>query len=151
MLMSTSGVGSTIGLLKVLRDELSTGIPACVPDWYAFSPVTMGKRRIGYEVAYKRKALKRNLPDASVVKPQCIAVLSARKKIGSFATSLCLRRCQKICGPLYAGRQEYVLSISDLSMTGMDDQYFHKDGLGFRSDTHARLAKMAADGRRAML
>lgn len=48
-LISTSGCGTFSGLCKILRDEVSSGIPAPIPQWYSFSSTTMGPRKIGYD------------------------------------------------------------------------------------------------------
>lgn len=47
-LISCDGCKDVTDLVKVLRAELTSSTPAPVPDWYKYSTVTMGPRRIGY-------------------------------------------------------------------------------------------------------
>lgn len=49
VLISCDGCRSVDDLLDVLRAEVTSGVPAPVPDWYKFSTVTMGPRKIGYD------------------------------------------------------------------------------------------------------
>ena len=48
-LISTSGCSTVEELLDILRQELTSGVPAPVPAWYKFSTVTMGPRKVGYD------------------------------------------------------------------------------------------------------
>ena len=54
MLIPCSGCADVPALVAVLRAELESGVPAAVPDWYTFSTVTMGPRKIGYDVCNNR-------------------------------------------------------------------------------------------------
>ena len=47
-LIPCPGAADYDSLLAILRDELSRGTPAPVPEWYEFSRVNFGPRRIGY-------------------------------------------------------------------------------------------------------
>lgn len=50
---------STIAeLIQILRAEMEGGMPAPVPDWYQYSTVTMGPRKIGYYDCCNRNCFK---------------------------------------------------------------------------------------------
>lgn len=53
-LIPCSGCSTINDLLPILQNEIVTGVPAAVPEWYKYSTVTMGPRRIGYECCDKR-------------------------------------------------------------------------------------------------
>ena len=57
-LISASECADLGALVDVLRTELELGVPAAVPEWYVFSAVTMGRRRIGYQSCANRGCLK---------------------------------------------------------------------------------------------
>lgn len=48
-LISCSGAQTLDELLDILEAELESGIPAPVPAWYEFLPISFGPCRIGYE------------------------------------------------------------------------------------------------------
>jgi hypothetical protein len=56
-LISCSGAGSVEELCEILRAELMCGVPAPAPDWYLFSSVTFGPRKIGYSACSRRGCL----------------------------------------------------------------------------------------------
>ena len=47
-LIPCSGAQTLDDHLKTLEDEMIRGTPSPVPDWYEFSTVQLGPRRIGY-------------------------------------------------------------------------------------------------------
>lgn len=56
-LIPTSGAASVPELLDLLREDLKSG-PAAIPDWYTFSTVTMGPRKIRYDYCSNRGCMK---------------------------------------------------------------------------------------------
>jgi len=48
-LISCDGAKSMDDLVDILQKEMESGIPAPVPEWYTFSTVTRGPRKIGYD------------------------------------------------------------------------------------------------------
>jgi len=48
-LISCDGAKCMEDLVDILQKEMESGIPAPVPDWYTFSTVTRGPRKIGYD------------------------------------------------------------------------------------------------------
>ena len=48
-LISCDGVATLDELVDILQQELDSGIPAPVPDWYEYSTVKWGPRKIGYD------------------------------------------------------------------------------------------------------
>ena len=48
-LISCDGAKSMEDLVDILQREMESDIPAPVPDWYTFSTVTFGPRKIGYD------------------------------------------------------------------------------------------------------
>jgi len=53
-LISPNRCSTVADCVTVLRKELESGVCASVPDWYKFSTVTMGKRKIGYDECCNR-------------------------------------------------------------------------------------------------
>lgn len=47
-LIPCSGCSTSEQIIDVLRNEISSGVPASVPGWYKFSTVTIGPRKIGF-------------------------------------------------------------------------------------------------------
>ena len=56
-LIPTSGAATVPELLDLLREDLKSG-PAAIPEWYTFSTVTMGPRKIGYDFCSTRGCMK---------------------------------------------------------------------------------------------
>ena len=56
-LICCSGAGSVDDLCKILRAELTCGVPAPAPSWYVFSTLMMGPRKIGYYPCSNRGCL----------------------------------------------------------------------------------------------
>jgi hypothetical protein len=56
-LISCSGAGSVGDLCKILRAELTSGVPAPAPAWYVFSTITFGPRKVGYSCCCHRGCL----------------------------------------------------------------------------------------------
>ena len=48
-LISCDGAETINDLLGILQKEMESGTPAPVPDWYEYSTVRMGPRKIGYD------------------------------------------------------------------------------------------------------
>ena len=48
-LISCDGAKCMEDLVDILQKEMDSGIPAPVPDWYTFSTVKFGPRKIGYD------------------------------------------------------------------------------------------------------
>lgn len=48
-LISCDGASTMEDLLNILQQEMDSGVPAPVPDWYEYSNVRMGPRKIGYD------------------------------------------------------------------------------------------------------
>lgn len=53
-LISTDGCTTVDHLFAILRAEIESGNPAAVPDWYKFSTISMGPRRLGYSYCENR-------------------------------------------------------------------------------------------------
>jgi hypothetical protein len=69
-LISPSGCSTVSELCNVLRAEVESGVPAPVPEWYTFSDVRFGPRRLGYRQCDNRGCLKtETLPGPRF--PQC--------------------------------------------------------------------------------
>ena len=48
-LISCDGAKCMDDLVDILQKEMDSGVPSPVPDWYKFSTVTFGPRKIGYD------------------------------------------------------------------------------------------------------
>ena len=109
-------------LMSVLRGEIDTGIPAPVPEWYSYSTVTMGPRKIGYYHCCRRGCFKTETTEIRFQKcSQCeVAVY-------------CSRECQledwkekhkKVCKHAKENRErtkqvgKMMQKLSDMSLTG---------------------------------
>ena len=67
-LIPTPGCSTVAELCSILRDEIASKVPARVPDWYVFSTVTMGPRKIGYDVCSARGCLQTETLDKRFLK-----------------------------------------------------------------------------------
>lgn len=64
-LIPCDGISTIGGLIDILKHEMDTGIPSPVPDWYTFSTVTMGPRKIGYDACGNRGCFRTETPTES--------------------------------------------------------------------------------------
>ncbi len=67
-LISCSSCSNIEQLLCILREEIASGVQAPVPEWYVYSTVTMGPRRIGYYHCCKRGCFMTETTDAQFQK-----------------------------------------------------------------------------------
>jgi hypothetical protein len=121
-LIPCSDCSTAEDLLGVLRDEITCGVPAPVPEWYSYSTVTMGPRKIGYSPCCRRGCFKTETIEARFHKcSQCeLAVY-------------CSRECQvqdwkdkhkKVCKQAKKNREQtkkvgkMMQMLSDASLTG---------------------------------
>lgn len=122
-LISCNGVATMDDLVDILQAEMDSGTPAPVPEWYKYSTVTMGPRKIGYDGCSNRECLKTETHNQPQFK-RC-----SRCKVAVY----CGRECQvedfkarhnKVCKEAAKEREE-IASVgkmlqgwSDLSLTG---------------------------------
>lgn len=57
-LISPSDCSTISDLCNILRAEVESGVPAPVPEWYTFSEMRFGPRRLGYRKCDNRGCLK---------------------------------------------------------------------------------------------
>ncbi|KAL9182089.1 hypothetical protein ACHAXT_012432 [Thalassiosira profunda] len=57
-LISCDGAATLPDLVGILRREMEAGTPSPVPEWYEFSTVRMGPRKIGYDGCSNRGCLR---------------------------------------------------------------------------------------------
>ena len=57
-LISPSDCATNSDLCNILRAEVESGVPAPVPEWYTFSEMRFGPRRLGYRKCDSRGCLK---------------------------------------------------------------------------------------------
>ena len=69
-LISPSDCATLSDLFRILRAEVESGVPAPVPEWYTFSGMRFGPRRLGYRQCDNRGCLKTETPRGSTF-PQC--------------------------------------------------------------------------------
>ncbi|KAI2512982.1 f-box protein [Fragilaria crotonensis] len=62
--------GGQASILSILRAEVESGVPAPVPEWYTFSDMRYGPRRLGYRKCDARGCLKTETLLGSAF-PQC--------------------------------------------------------------------------------
>jgi hypothetical protein len=48
-LIPCSGCQTVEELVEILEGERASGVPSPIPDWYVFSPVSHGPRKVGYD------------------------------------------------------------------------------------------------------
>lgn len=84
-LISPSDCSTTLELCNILRAEVESGVPAPVPEWYVFSEVRYGPRRMGYRKCDNRGCFKTETLLVESIFPQC----SRCKK-----ATYCSRDCQ---------------------------------------------------------
>jgi hypothetical protein len=85
-LISASECGSVADLCRVLRDELDSGIPSPVPDWYVFPATSTGLRNIGYDCCAARGCLKTESVDSKFPKCSKCKVVRCPHPPGPLAT-----------------------------------------------------------------
>lgn len=80
-LISCSDCSTIEDLISILRSEIISGIPAPVPEWYTFSTVTLGPRKVGYYSCTRRNCFKTETLDTRFQKcSQCsLAVYCSRE------------------------------------------------------------------------
>lgn len=125
-LISCNVAGTMDNLVDILQQEMDSGTPAPVPDWYKYSTVTMGPRKIGYDACANRERLKTETQHDQPKFQQC-----SRCKVAVY----CGRDCQvedfharhkKVCKKAAKEREKiasvskFMQGLSDLSLTGQD-------------------------------
>ena len=83
-LISPSDCSTLLELCNILRTEVESGVPSPVPEWYVFSEMRYGPRRLGYRKCNNRGCLKTETLLGSIF-PQC-----SRCKMATY----CGRDCQ---------------------------------------------------------
>ena len=92
-LISCDGAATLPDLVGILRREMEAGTPSPVPEWYEFSTVRLGPRKIGYDGAategafVPKAATSPGLRGARNARWRCIIRASARLRIGRPGTS----------------------------------------------------------------
>lgn len=83
-LISCDGAATVEDLVNILREEMESGVPALVPEWYEYSNVRMGPRKIGYDGCSNRGCLRTETLDEQF--SRC-----SKCKVAIY----CSRNCQK--------------------------------------------------------
>lgn len=124
-LISCDGATDINDLVNILQGEMDSGIPSPVPEWYKYSTVTMGPRKIGYDGCVNRNCHRTESHD----KPKFANCSKCKVAV------YCSRDCQvedwkarhkKVCKEAAEEREKMVRvgkmmrGLSDLSMTGQD-------------------------------
>jgi len=123
-LISCDGAATMDDLVIILREEMDSGTSP-VPEWYKYSTVTMGPRKIGYDGCTNRGCNRTEAHD----QPRFSSCSKCKVAI------YCSRECQaadwkarhkKVCKEAAKEREQItrmgkmMQGISDLSMTGQD-------------------------------
>lgn len=122
-LMSCDGATNINDLVNILQEEMKSGTPSPVPEWYKYSTVTMGPRKIGYDGCSNRDCHRTESHD------QPKFANCSKCKVSVY----CSRECQvidwrarhkKVCKKAAEEREKIervgkmMQGLSDLSMTG---------------------------------
>ena len=81
-LIPCDGCSTVAELCQVLRDEIASGVPSPVPDWYSYSTTTMGPRKIGYDHCENRGCFATETPEKKFSK-------CARCKLPFYCSKAC--------------------------------------------------------------
>jgi len=122
-LISCNGASTMDDLLEILQKELDTGVPAPVPDWYKFSTVTMGPRKVGYDSCCNRGCARTETHD----EPQFQRC--SKCKVALYCSRECQlndwkarhgKFCKEAAKKMEEGKQvgKMMQNLSDLSLTG---------------------------------
>ena len=123
-LIACSGCTKTAELTAILRTEHESRKPAKVPEWYKYSTVTMGPRKIGYASCSASRCFSTETVDTKFSK--CAAC-----KLAVYCGSSCQKsdwkaRHKHVCKEALRsqagtkGISQMLQNLSDLSLSGQD-------------------------------
>jgi len=123
-LIACPGACTLEDLLKILEAEIDSGVPAPIPEWYKFSTVTMGPRKIGYDCCARRGCFETETVDTPF--SRC-----ASCKVPYYCSRDCQvvdwkERHKHVCKDVIKQREQeqfvgkMLQRLSDMSMTGQD-------------------------------
>lgn len=152
-LISCDGATAIDDLLEILEKEMKSGIPSPVPEWYKYSTVTMGPRKIGYDGCVNRECHRTESYD------QPRFANCSKCKVAIYCTRECQiedwkLRHKKACKQAGKEREQIervgkmMQGLSDVSLTGQD--VGNLSGLGGMGYKEARRNSVVRERRRQL-
>ena len=116
-LIPCPGATTLEDLLQILEQELASGIPAAVPEWYEFSNVRFGPRRIGYYACDHRGCFQTETVDQQFAR--CAKCKLARYCSKECQTADWKGRHKQVCAKGQEQREKVLRASQALSMFAM--------------------------------
>lgn len=128
-LISTHGASTCGALVAILRDELESGEPSRVPDWYTYSTVTMGPRKIGYTECSARGCFNCETAESTSQRYRCCASCKVPRYCSVACQKADWKARHKVVCKEAAKQREMMARVGNL-MQGLSDRSLTSGGGG---------------------